>query len=277
MREQLGEVRLRWERETAEWHAVLITGKDASGDTLLGFLTERVCGLKARPEFEWADQIKKSSPEQFRKAVSRCPDEQDWFASFGSDLALKEETLQSTDFDMTGGRQKFLQKLRNSWIALSESREKAAELLREALFGPWTYRPSKGLEAKNSHSMGLDPSTILQGAFTAAEPTGIKDKRGVRGAIFLAFEALPLYPCAYNGRLRTAGFADERGRGGRFRPYFQWCVWTEALEPDTVRTLLLRAPGQWTRERGIAARYRSERLSLNKDYCTLAAAELIRN
>ncbi len=277
MREQLGEVRLLWERETTDWHAVFVTEKGTSGEALLELLTGRVCGLKTRPEFAWADQIKKNSPERFREAAEQCRDEQDWFAAFGSELALTKGTLQSTDFDMTGGQQKFLQKLRESWIALSGERKEAAELLREALFGPWMYRPSKGPEAENSHSMGLDPSTILQGAFTAAEPASIKDKRGVRGAIFLAFEALPFYPCVYDGRLRTGGFGEERGTDGKWRRYFEWCVWREALGANTVRTLLLREPEEWTRQRGIAARYRSERVSLNKDYCALAAAELVRN
>ncbi|MCC6393273.1 MAG: hypothetical protein IT167_21920 [Bryobacterales bacterium] len=276
-REQLGEVRLRWERETGDWHAVFVTEKAASGETLLELLTERVCGLNKRPEFEWADQIKKNSPERFREAVLQYPDEQDWFAAFGSELALTKGTLQSTGFDMTGGQQKFLLKLRESWSALSGSRKEAAALLREALFGPWMYRPSKGPEAENSHSMGLDPSTILQGAFTAAEPAGIKDKRGVRGAIFLAFEALPFYPCVFDGRLRTAGFHDERGKDGKWRRHFHWCVWSGALGADTVKTLLLLDAEEWTQERGVAARYRSERISLNKDYCAFAAAQSVRN
>lgn len=180
---------------------------------------------------------------------------------------------------MTGGQQKFLLKLREASSLFSVSAKEAEELLREAWFGPWLYKSSrKASESESSHSMGLDPSTLLQGAFTAEEPAGIKDKRGVRGAIWLAFEALPFFPCVYDdGRLRTAGFTEERRKDGKWKRYFEWGVWTEPLAVNTVRTLLLQSRDQWTRERGIAQRFRSERVNLNKDYYSLAAAELVVN
>ena len=178
-------------------------------ESLLALLVNRVRNLGPRPEFAWADQIKKNTAKQFRDAVAENVSCSDWFAAFGTDLGLSEDqTLQSTDLDMTGGQQKFLLKLRDASSAISASDLGAEALLREALFGPWQYKPSKkASDLENSHSLGIDPSTLLQGAFTAQEPAGIKDKRGVRGAIWLAFESLPLFPCAMSGgRLRTASF-----------------------------------------------------------------------
>jgi hypothetical protein len=163
-------------------------------------------------------------------------------------------------------------------VALCSSDKAAELLLREALFGPWLYKPAtKGAEAELSHSMGLDPSTLLQGAFTADEPASIKDKRGIRGAIWLAFEALPLFPCVIeNGRLRTAGFFfREKEKGERRRNYLEWGVWEAPLTLTAVKTLLLQSRDEWTRDRGISERFRGERVNLNKDYYSLAAAELV--
>ncbi|HUQ93836.1 MAG TPA: hypothetical protein VM120_19305 [Bryobacteraceae bacterium] len=279
MREVFGDVRLRWGRQGNEWCAVLVLERDmdAAANALLATFVERVCKLGQRPEFAWADQIKKNSAGTFREAAQRAQDRQEWFAAFGSDLCLSNGTMQSTDFDMTGGQQKFLLKLREASIFLSSSRKDAERLLREALFGPWLYETSrKASEVENSHSMGLDPSTLLQGAFTADEPAGIKDKRGVRGAIWLAFEAMPFFPCVYDGRLRTAGFTEQRGEDGKWRRYFEWGVWTEPLTMSSLRILLLQSREQWTRERGILERFRSERVNLNKDYYSMAAADLVR-
>jgi hypothetical protein len=186
---QLGDVRLRWQRAGNRWCAALVTECEVSTETLLTLFTERICKLGERPEFAWADQIKKNTVEQFREAAKQAQTEQDWFAAFGSELVLSQAgTVQSTDFDMTGGQQKFLLKLREASTSLSASPEETVGLIREALFGPWLYASStKVADRNNSHSLGLDPSTVLQGAFSAEEPAEIKDKRGVRGAIWLAF------------------------------------------------------------------------------------------
>jgi len=276
MTEQLGDVRLRWERKGSAWSAVLVTSHEVDEQSLLSLVVERVQNLGPRPELAWADQIKKNSPEKFRDAIAQNADRADWFAAFGTELALsKENSLKSTDLDMTGGQQKFLSKLRDASTALSAPEETRA-LLGEALFGPWQYRPSKkASELENSHSLGLDPSTILQGAFTAEEPAGIKDKRGVRGAIWLAFESMPFFPCAVsNGRLRTTGFTEEYD-GHNWKHYFEWGVWEAPLTTTAIQTLLQQSRDEWTRQRGISERFRSERVNLNKDYYSLAPAELV--
>ena len=277
MSEHMGEARLRWAKLGSEWSAVLVTARDIDPESVLNLFVNRARNLGPRPEFAWADQIKKNTAKQFRDAVTENASRLDWFAAFGSELKLsKDGTLQSTDLDMTGASQKFLLKLRESSAAIAVSAEESEGLLREALFGPWSYKPSqKTAEIRNSHSMGLDPSTILQGAFTSEKPADIEDKRGVRGAIWLAFEALPLFPCAVSGgRLRTAGFTEEQ-TDRKWKRHFEWGVWEKPMTFAAVTLLLLQSRDEWTRERGITERFRSERVNLNKDYYSLAQAELV--
>ncbi|MGC2657724.1 MAG: hypothetical protein WA324_07080 [Bryobacteraceae bacterium] len=278
MSSKLGDPRLAWTHRAGEWFATLAFDADLSSEAFLDALVKSVCETSSRPEFEWSEQIKKRDPADFRRAIEQNSSCSDWFAAFGSELALsKDGTLRSTDFDMTGGQQKFLLKLREASCALCGSPKETRRLLQEALFGPWEYKlATKGAEAENSHSMGLDPSTLLEGAFTAAEPAGIKDKRGIRGAIWLAFEALPLFPCVVvDGQLRTTGFSRSRSNDGRWKTYFEWGVWNVPLTLEAVTTLLLQPRCEWTPDRGVAQRFRSERVNLNKDYYSLAQAELM--
>jgi hypothetical protein len=75
---------------------------------------------------------------------------------------------------------------------------------REALFGPWRYEDPQ-------HSLGWDPSAERLHALRSRSPT--KDApQGVAAAVWLAFEALPLFPCFLSGgSLVTRGFV-RRGR-----------------------------------------------------------------
>jgi hypothetical protein len=277
MKAELGDVRLGWTKRGSEWCATLTTQKEVQPAELIQLLVNHVATLGPRMEFSWAEQIKKNTVERFRDAVQANPPLVDWFSAFGTELALsKDGTLRSTLLDMTGGQQSFLLKLLEGSAALAASPKNAEALLTEALLGPWLYQPSKkAIEIKNSHSLGLDPSTQLAGAFTGEKPADINDKRGIRGAIWLAFESLPLFPCALaEGRLRTTGFFNERGSTG-WKTYFEWGVWQEPLSLSACKILLAQSREQWTRSRGIRERFRSERINLNKDYYALGPAELV--
>jgi hypothetical protein len=266
---ELGGVKLKWEPYAGQWRATLVTGSEVNEAGLVRLFVERVKGMAERPEFAWSDQIKKTELADFRRYASHPSTAENWFAAFGTELsAAKDGTLRSTPFDMTGGQQKFLLKLRQASEFMAAFPDAAGELFREALFGPWQYKPSKKAEADNSHSLGLDPATLLQGAFTGDEPSGIKDKRGVRGAIWLAFESLPLFPCVYDAGLRTVGFIKEDRA-----LYFQWSVWESPLSLETVRTLLMQSPRG--KDSSVAARFRCERVNLIKDYYAFSSAELI--
>ena len=206
---ELGGAKLKWTQYAGQWCATLVTGSDVEQDALVRLFVDHVKGMKVRPEFEWADQIKKTPVPVFRLNAGRLPSLEEWFAAFGSELALaKDRTVRSTLFDMTGGQQRFLLKLRQASGFLGDNPNAASDLFKEAMFGPWQYKASKkGVEIESSHSLGLDPTTLLEGAFTGTEPAEIKDKRGIRGAIWLAFEALPLFPSVYDRTLATVGFS----------------------------------------------------------------------
>ena len=268
---ELGGVKLKWTPYAGQWCATLVMGSEVGPDELVHLFVERVKGMKERPEFEWADQIKKNPVPRFRLTAAGMPSLDEWFAAFGSELALaKDGTVRSTLFDMTGGQQRFLLKLRQASGFLAGNPNAAGDLFKEAIFGPWQYKASKkGVEIESSHSLGLDPMTLLEGAFTGSEPAEIKDKRGIRGAIWLAFEALPLFPSVYDRTLATVGFS----RSGK-KTYFEWAVWESPLSLRVVKTLLMHPAENADRIRGAVAKYRSERVNLNKDYYCFSPAEL---
>jgi hypothetical protein len=268
---ELGEVKLKWTPYAGQWCATLVTGAEIEADELARLFVERVKGMKERPEFEWAEQIKKNSVSTFRSEAAKTASLEEWFTAFGSELALaKDGTVRSTLFDMTGGQQRFLLKLRQASGFLAVNANAAIDLFKEAIFGPWQYKASRtGVEIESSHSLGLDPMTLLEGAFTGSEPAEIKDKRGIRGAIWLAFEALPLFPSVYDRTLATVGFS----RSGK-KTYFEWAVWESPLSLRAVKTVLMHPTESADRIRGAVAKYRSERVNLNKDYCCFSPAEL---
>ena len=266
-------VTLHWTPSAGHWCPVLRRQEPWNADQLVQLLVDQLPTLADRPEWAWSDQIKKTTVADYWAVCQQHRDSHaDWFVAFASELGLaKDGTLRSTLLDMTGGQQKFLLKLRQASASLAQSPSRAEALFREALFGPWRYEAaSRGEEAENSHSLGLDPSTLLKGAFTAEVPAGIKDKRGIRGAIWLAFEALPLLPCVYENGPRTVGFVREQRT-----TYFYWSIWDTPLSLVTVRTVLQQAPAEKHKGRGIVAQFRSERINLEKDYYALAPAELV--
>jgi hypothetical protein len=138
----------------------------------------------------------------------------------------------------------------------------------EALFGPWRYQDDQ-------HSLGWDPSTLKLGAFTYRAPTTMANT-GVRAAVWLAFESLPLFPCFYRAEwprgLRVRGF-ERRKR----EFYFCWPVWNGGIGLETLATLLGFTTSGETDDlaaRGISALYRSERFKPNQYMTSFRPAEL---
>jgi hypothetical protein len=264
---ELGRVKLAWTPHGGQWCAVLLTTESVDSETFVKLLLDRGKALGDRREFAWSNAVKNASRDDFTKAARPAIQEAsaddhelaDWFAAFGSELALKNEKVESTPLDMTVARQQFLADAAWLTTSLATADKKAGDALnfvsfQEALFGPWKYR-------ENQHSLGWDPSTILMGAFTPKAPTAM-NKAGVRGAVWLAMESLPFFPCVYEGRLATRAFV----RTGR-KQRFQWPIWTEPLSGATIRTLLSQIQEMKAEEwqaRGVAAVYSSNVYKPNK-------------
>jgi len=274
--------RLHWRRHGGTYIAVLSTANDLAPDSLITLLKENVAAAANRPELTWEAAIKSAKVERFREAArevlaSASRDNReapDWFAAFGSDLVLNQNgQIEPTPFDMSVARQRFLAdavKLAGT-LANPPKRNASTDPWREALFGPWRY-------ADDQHSLGWDPSTLKLGAFTWMDPSPMKN-RGVQGAVWLAFQSLPLFPCLYDGGLAARGFRRER----RFT--LTWPVWNAPISVAALQSLLSNplltsaalSPKNISelRARGVAALYRSERFKPNKYLASFRPPELV--
>jgi hypothetical protein len=263
-------------------YAVLHTPAPLSRDELVQALTADVKRAPERIELTWAEQIKTSTVAEFRKNAASAIDRAtaadreaaDWFAAFGSDLEINEDTIEPTPFDMSVARQKFIADAFKLALGLAKDRaarkgKTAAEAYAEALFGPWRYEDDQ-------HSLGWDPTTMKLGAFTHKAPTTLANT-GVRAAVWLAFESLPLFPCFYDGRLATRAF-----RRNRWEYALCWPVWRVPIGLDTLASLLALPalvadppPAVELESRGIVAVYRSARFKPNKYLASFRPPELV--
>lgn len=257
-------------------HAVLWTPADLTPDGLVDLLIGDV--RRAAVQYQWPEQIKSLTPGEFREQAEAAiasgdREAADWYAAFGSDQCT-EEKVDTTPLDMSVARQKFpgdAVKLAQS-LAVKETlrnRKSAAESYREALFGPWRYEDDQ-------HSFGWDPATVKLGAFTWKAPTALVNA-GVRAAVWLAFESLPVFPTSWRNRLRTRCFVRE----GR-RLFLYWPVWSPRCTLRTVESLLADggilgadAAREELEARGVTAVYRSQRFKPNKYMTSFRSAELV--
>jgi hypothetical protein len=273
----MADARLRWRED--DLVAVLSATPPLTDDELINKLVETQAGRAAAPEFNWADDIR-TEPDLFKKASKATQDRrvQGFLSSFACDLALDgKKNLKPSAFHMTSGQQRFLEKVRELAASLepkdvvSKKRGKAkapAEAMREALFGPWQYEDE-------FHAFGWDPNAERLHALQSKSPTS-ESPRSVRGAVWLAVEALPLFPCCVaDGALQTRAFSRHEGK-----TYFTWPLWRQPLSLDVVRSLValkeLTLPEPKLddlRARGIFAVFRARRAGLQKGYAIFRAAE----
>jgi hypothetical protein len=264
--------RLGWHRG-ADWFAVLQTEGQVGSEDLVAALVAR---QKLRPEgreLNWARTIK-TNRTSYREATAEARNAlreghrafADYLSAFACDLCADDnDQLEPTAFYMTSGRQEFLKEAQSlakrlaQGISIGRRKKTSVEMFQEALFGPWKYEDPQ-------HSLGWDPSTERLHALRAKSPTK-ESSEGVTAAIWLAFEAMPLFPCFFSeGRLITTGFHTE-GQTRRDRiTYLTWPVWEHPVPLDTVRSLLTlteltekEPPPRELRARGIEAVFRSER------------------
>jgi hypothetical protein len=265
--EATGPSKLRWQKE-GDWAPVLLPGRPVSAEGLVAALAARQQGRQRARELCWSDNIK-TDPAAFRaeteeaanQAVTGRRGHADFLAAFGCELAVGPGgELEPTAFYMTSGQQKFLKEARalaarvGGGVSLGRRKKGPEELFREALFGPWRYDDPQ-------HALGWDPAAERLHALRSRSPTK-EAPQGVAAAVWLAFEALPLFPCFLSGgALATRGFA----RQGRAL-VLSWPVWTEPASLAEVRSLLglealarVRPPLEELRGRGVAAVFRSQR------------------
>ena len=266
--------KLSWKRHAGSFHAVLSTSSPViTSGKLVEILVEDLCATQSRSELCWSEQIKSATEEMYRRAATGASLEVNaWLAAFASDLALDDAQLEPTPFDMSVARQKFLADANSLSKTLASPQGRKGippeAAYREALFGPWLYRDDQ-------HSLGWDPSTLKMGAFTFKAPTQMANG-GVRAAVWLAFESLPLFPCAYAGRLVTRSFFRTKRE-----LWFRWPVWEEPITLKALETLLgweelvAKNPDpQQLEMRGVVAVYTSAKYKPNKYLASFRAPEL---
>jgi hypothetical protein len=274
--------KLKWQGENGEYHATLITAEPVSREQLIAALIDDVQAAAQRPELAWSETIKGASPHVFTQECAEAStgstqsdrDRADWLTAFSTELSVKDERLLQTPFDMSVARQKFLLDAGRLAAFLGKTnrggkQKSPREDYLEALFGPWRYEDDQ-------HSLGWDPTTIKLGAFTHKPPTAMEN-RGVRAAVWLAFESLPMFPCFYEGGMRIRATKRE----GRELSLF-WPVWRNPVSLRELETLLswplLTAdsdPRDERRARGLLAIYRSVKVKPNQYMVTFRAPELV--
>jgi len=187
---------------------------------------------------KWSKKIDKR--DNFGKAAANAAEcakagrsrrEADLLAALASDIVHDAGKLERTKFDLTSGNQRFLESLRTLAGEPDTPTGKpdplTEEAVREALIGPWTYRDK-------CHSLGWDPATQRLHALRGKLPEKDRENRSVRAAVFLAAQALPLFPSfAVRGRLRTTGFYRLDGED-----WFVWPIWSAPVSLDTLRSLV---------------------------------------
>jgi hypothetical protein len=246
--------RLHWTWDQ-DWRAVLSTPQAIGREELIEHLVQYQKD-RSFSVFNWSEDLK-VNPEKYREQMlSHIIDaslyrrqEADYFAAYGSEM-IKDKTskgnVKPTAWHMTAGRQKFL-KLISKDLAKSMS-QKTTEAYDEALFGPWKCED-------DVNPLGWDPAAKRLHALRHRAPSS-DVFHCVRAAVWLAVEALPLYPTAIiSDRLQTTGFTTTRPVA------FIWPIWKPPISLDTLRTLIMTSDSTSSLlKRGVVAFYRSERV-----------------
>jgi hypothetical protein len=259
-----GVVKLSWDGSRSEGRIAVLHADRALDITSVAQVL--LCWSRIQRDsvaLKWSTKI--DDREKFRRCAKtivesvnddRSRRDADLLAALASDVIYRREKgmlkLEPTAFDLTSASQNFLKSVREVAGEPKNSKGKAdlltKEAVEEALIGPWMYRDSY-------HSLGWDPATQRLHALRGKLPAADTERRSVRAAVFLAAQALPLFPCfAVRGHLRTTGFYRLDGED-----WFVWPIWTAPVSLDTLRSLVVQRFDedlQNLRERGIDVVYR---------------------
>jgi hypothetical protein len=172
--------------------------------------------------------------------------------------------VKPSPFYMASGQQSFLDTLKKI-----HGHVRKGGLWREALFGPWTY-------ATSEWGAGWDPGTERMHALRFKAPT--KDKTAcVAGAVWLGFEATPIFPTlSVSGAVHTVGWVEHDRLD-----HFRWALPNVPIGIDALGVLLAADElgggnkGKKTRRRlrdGIGAVYESTRHEFGQGYAVFRPA-----
>src|SRR5260370_10541974 len=140
--------KLAWAAGGGRDFGVLWAQRETTPEALVSALVEDVKKAATRDELNWEEQIKTQTLVQFRKQGEAALEAgswetAEWFAAFGSELVSgRDEKIETTPFDMSVARQRFLADARKLAARWSEAKagktpKKAAQSHGEAMFAPW--------------------------------------------------------------------------------------------------------------------------------------------
>jgi hypothetical protein len=164
----------------------------------------------------------------------------DLAGALATDIAVdRSGNTKPTALHFTAGQQEFLAMVKELMEGMRE------EDVLEAIAGPWRY-------ARSLPVLKWDATVFREYALRAADPSK-EEPTGIPGADWLAFRGLSFIRVAPRGRqIHTTGCFGGWKTGG-----FRWPLWSSALAPETVRSVLAypeleQVPERARRARGIA-------------------------
>ncbi len=258
--------------EQDDWIAVLHSSF-ADRDALLTYLSE--WGASRAPAIfaAYGDEDVRVPPAAFRAMLMRalCEEPNDlelaaFLVAVAGDGAQDRSKgqVKPSPFYMASGQQSFL-----DTMAKIHGRVRDGDRWAEALFGPWTYNTEEW-------GAGWDPGTERMHALRFKAPT--KDKTAcVAGAVWLGFEALPLFPSfSVSGRVETVSWSEHDRLD-----HLHWALPATPLTVDGLSILLAsrdvadaRKTGRKPRE-GIGAIYESTRHEFGQGYAVFRPARRV--
>ena len=269
--------RLGWSKESS--HALLYLPDEGDRHLLEDCLRTTIECRQHSPVMNWKPDLKVSKDEYRLLALDQqkhsefsendySDDTLAFLAAFGCELIRQrgKDVLKTSPLSMTSGQQRFLQLVKHVVLSLNDH-QVLTDKIDEGLFQPWCYLDSV-------HMMGWDPASERQHAYQAESPTKQKPK-GVMLAIWLAFEALPLFPTmAVSRRLATCSFVHKARTQHMIWPVWQCPITLCAIQ--SILTQLSRMNESLDlRQLGITGIYTSHRMPVgDKGYAVFKPSRM---
>lgn len=258
--------------ERDDWVAAVDTPL-SSLDEIIRYLDDWIKTRSPKVLACFGDDDVRVLPDRFRgtlrgAVLDEPPDAE--LASFLIGLAAdgaednSKHLVKPSPFYMASGQQSFLDTIRKILGQL-----KKGGCWPEALNGPWSYETAEW-------SAGWDPGTERMHALRHQAPT--KDKsQCVAGAVWLGFEALPLFPSFSDaGRVRTVGWTEHDRMD-----HWRWALPGVPVSIGTLGLLIATAAGSGStphkvgKRDGVVAIYESTRHEFGQGYAVFRPARRV--